>query len=125
MENVRSQTSTRHPKDSYSLPNIDKLVRYKLISFIDTYYGYNQIHMHKSYRSKKIFFKEHSSYTTSLPFDLKNVDATYHIIMNKIFEDEFNEMLEVYMDEMIIKSNEEQLYKGYITSVFIVSNNIT
>lgn len=45
--------------------------------------------------------------------------------MNKIFEDEFNEMLEVYMDEMIIKSNEEQLYKGYITSVFIVSNNIT
>ena len=38
------------PKDSYPMPNIDKLVDssagYQLLSFMDAYSGYNQIAMH-------------------------------------------------------------------------------
>lgn len=38
------------PKDSYTLSNINTLVdrvfRYKLLSFMDAYFGYNHIRMH-------------------------------------------------------------------------------
>jgi hypothetical protein len=39
-----------YPKDSFSLPRIDALVNstsgYKLLSFMDAFFGYNQILMH-------------------------------------------------------------------------------
>ena len=38
------------PKDAYPLPNIDKLVdsasKFQVLSFMDAYFGYNQIRMH-------------------------------------------------------------------------------
>jgi len=47
------------PKDAYPLPNIDKLVDnssgYKLLSFMDAYSGYNQIHMAKDNEEKTAF----------------------------------------------------------------------
>lgn len=49
-------------KDSYSLLNINKSVDhlsdYKLLSFIDAYYGYNQIPMHESDREKTAFMTQ-------------------------------------------------------------------
>lgn len=39
-------------------------------------------------------------------------------MMNEIFEGEINEMLEVYMYDMIDKSNEEQLHDNHISNVF-------
>ena len=37
------------PKDPYLLPHIDRLIdgasRFRLLSFVDAYFGYNQIHM--------------------------------------------------------------------------------
>lgn len=41
-----------------------------------------------------------------MPFDLKNVEATCHIMMNKVFKEEIGKKkLEVYMDDMVV-SNE-------------------
>lgn len=34
-------------------------------------------------------------------------------------------MLEVYMYEMIVKSNKEKLHEGHLTNVFIMYENIT
>ena len=42
-----------------------------------------------------------------MPFGLKNSSATYQRMMNKVFRNEIGDMLEVYMDEMIVKSTEE------------------
>lgn len=39
-------------------------------------------------------------------------------MMKKFFEGETGEILEVYMDEMIVKSNGEKLHEGHFTKVF-------
>ncbi|XP_016167987.1 uncharacterized protein LOC107610451 [Arachis ipaensis] len=48
-----------HPKDSYPLPNIDRLVDntsgYQVLSFMDAYSGYNQILMHPDDEDKTAF----------------------------------------------------------------------
>ena len=50
------------PKDSYPLPNIDRLVDgaadHKILSFLDAYSGYNQISMHHNDREKTAFTTE-------------------------------------------------------------------
>lgn len=45
-----------------------------------------------------------------MPFGLKNAGVTYQIIMNKIFQEEIWETLKVYMDDMIVKSDREELH---------------
>lgn len=39
-------------------------------------------------------------------FGLKNAEATYQRKMNTIFKEEIGETLKVYMDDVIVKSNE-------------------
>jgi len=70
------------PKDSYPLPNIDRLVDraagHKILSFLDAYSGYNQISMHHSVRGKTAFTTDDANYFYKvMSFGLKNVGATY------------------------------------------------
>ena len=54
------------PKDAYPLPNIDKLVDnssdYNLLSFMDAYFGYNQIPMAEEDKKKTTFMTESGNY---------------------------------------------------------------
>lgn len=43
-----------------------------------------------------------------MPFCLKHTGSTYQRTINKIFEEEVIDMLEVYMDDMIVKFNEAE-----------------
>ena len=79
-----------YPKDSYPLPNIDKLVesasRYKYLSFMDHYSGYNQIWMLAEDEEKIVFMTNGPSYYYQImPFGLKNAGAMYQRLMDKIF----------------------------------------
>jgi len=38
-----------------------------------------------------------------MPFELKNVGATYQRLMNNIFKDHIGRNIEVYIDDMIVK----------------------
>lgn len=42
-----------------------------------------------------------------MSFKLKNVGATYQRMMNKVFKDQTRNMLEIYMDNVIVKSKNE------------------
>jgi hypothetical protein len=111
------------PKDSYPLPNIDKLVDdsagYKLLSFLDAYSGYNQIPMSVKDRDKTAFMTEGANYRYNvMPFGLKNAGATYQRMMNKVFKEEIGKMLEVYMDDMIVKSAEETSHSSHLEAIF-------
>ncbi|RDX78500.1 hypothetical protein CR513_41218, partial [Mucuna pruriens] len=69
------------PKDSYPLPSIDALVDEasgcELLSFMDTYLGYNQIRMHLSDELKKMFIMDGGNFCYRvMPFGLKNTRAT-------------------------------------------------
>lgn len=46
-------------------------------------------------------------YYRVVPFGLKNAGATYQRMMNKVFNAQIGRMLEVYMDDVIVKTNED------------------
>ncbi|GAU44610.1 hypothetical protein TSUD_241030 [Trifolium subterraneum] len=111
------------PKDAYLLPCIDRLVDnssgFKLLSFLDAYSGYNQTPMVVADRTKTAFMTETGNYYYNvMPFGLKNAGATYQRMMNKVFRGEIGDMLEVYMDDMIVKSHEELHHTIHLQKVF-------
>ena len=40
-----------------------------------------------------------------MPFDLKNAGATYQLLVNMMFREQIGKTMEVYVDDMLIKSN--------------------
>ena len=78
------------PKDSFPLPRIDQLVDstagHKLLTFIDTFSGYNQINMDEEDQEKTAFITSQGLYCYKvMPFRLKNAGATYQRLVNKMF----------------------------------------
>ena len=45
-----------------------------------------------------------------MPFGLKNARATYQRLMNKMFSMQIGRNMEVYVDDMLVKSKEELTY---------------
>ena len=100
------------PKDSFPLPRIDQLVDstagHKLMTFMDVFSGYNQIKMAKEDQEKTAFVTSQGLYCYKVvPFRLKNAGATYQRLVNKMFSKQISRNMEVYMDDMLVKSGEE------------------
>ena len=80
------------PKDSYPLLKIDQLVdailNYELLTFMDAFSSYNQIQMAPEDEEKIAFITNHGLYCYRImSFELKNADATYQCLVNKIFKE--------------------------------------
>ena len=43
-----------------------------------------------------------------MPFGLKNAEATYQRLVNQMFEKQIGRNVEVYVDDMLVKSKEEE-----------------
>ncbi|KAI9162534.1 hypothetical protein LWI28_028297 [Acer negundo] len=96
-------------KDSFPLSRIDQLVNatavLELLSFTDTYSGYNRIRMHEPEEEKMSFTTDQGLYCyTVMPFRLKNAVATYQRLVNRKFARQFDRNMEVYVDDMLTKS---------------------
>ncbi|RDX66329.1 hypothetical protein CR513_54904, partial [Mucuna pruriens] len=97
------------PKDLYPLPSIDRLVDnvagFTFLSFMDAYSGYNQIRMHPQDEEKTTFITDEGAFCYKvMPFDLKNAGATYQCLMDKIFRGILGTDVEVYVNDMVVKS---------------------
>ncbi|KAL5554003.1 hypothetical protein UlMin_041404 [Ulmus minor] len=97
------------PKDSFPLPRIDQLVDatagHELLSFMDAYSGYNQIRMHQPDQEHTAFLTDQGLYCYQvMPFGLKNAGATYQRLVNKMFKQQIGKTMEVYVDDMLVKS---------------------
>jgi len=97
------------PRDAYLLPNIDRLVDgavdNKVLSFLDAYSRYNQIPMAASDMNKTSFITDDANYFYKvMSFGLKNADATYQRLMDKVFNQLMGKCVEVYVDDMVVKS---------------------
>jgi hypothetical protein len=99
------------PKDKYPMPIADMLVNdssgHKVISFLDGNVGYNQIFMaeedvHKTALRCPGFVGLFE--WVAITFGLKNVGATYQRAMNLFFCDLLGIIVEVYIDDTIVKS---------------------
>ena len=102
------------PKDEYPMPMADMLVdgaaHNQMLSFMDGNAGYNQIMVAEEDIHKTAFMCPGHigafEYTV-MPFGLRNAGATYQRAMNSVFHDMIGLSLEVYIDDVVIKSPEE------------------
>jgi hypothetical protein len=96
------------PKDSFPLPMIDLLVdsiaKHEL-RFPDAFSGYNQIQMDELDKEKTTFITDCGLHCYKvMPFGLKNAGATYQKLMNHMFRSQIGRNVEVYVDDMLVKS---------------------
>ncbi|KAK0594549.1 hypothetical protein LWI29_017364 [Acer saccharum] len=113
------------PKDSFPLPHIDMLVDatagHELLSFMDPYSGYNQILMHPDDQEKTAFVTERGIFCYKvMPFGLKNAGATYQRLVNKMFAKMLGSTMEVYIDDMLVKSLVAQQHIDHLRQSFDV-----
>ncbi|GJW95085.1 reverse transcriptase domain-containing protein [Tanacetum coccineum] len=100
------------PKDGYPLPEIDwkveSLCGFPFKCFQDAYKGYHQIKMAKEDEEKTTFIKIKGVFCYSkMPFGLRNAGATYERLVDKAFHKQIAKNLEVYVDDLVIKSRTE------------------
>jgi hypothetical protein len=101
------------PKDEYPMPIADTLINNasgnRIISFLDGNVGYNKIFMAEDDASKMAFicpgFIGLFEWMV-MTFGLKNVGATYQRAMNLIFHELLGNTVEVYIDDIVVKSAE-------------------
>ncbi|GKE55937.1 reverse transcriptase domain-containing protein [Tanacetum coccineum] len=101
------------PKDGYPQPKIDWKVEsfceYPFKCFLDAYKGYHQIKMAKEDEEKTAFITSQGIFCYSkMSFGLKHVGATYQRLVDKAFQKQIGRNLEVYVDDLVIKSRTEQ-----------------
>ncbi|CAN6703779.1 unnamed protein product [Malus baccata var. baccata] len=103
------------PKDEYPMPmadlSIDAVAKHKVLSFMDGNVGYNQIKMAPEDTHKTTFrcpWHVGAYEYLVIPFGLKNASATYQRAMNAIFHDLIGHNMEVYIDDMMVKSKMEE-----------------
>ena len=53
-----------------------------------------------------------------MPFGLKNVGTTYQRLVNKIFSQQIGRNMEVYVDDMLVKSKEELAHLDDLKETF-------
>ena len=100
------------PKDSYPLLRINQLVDstagHKLLSFMNAFSEYNQIRMDQADQEKTSFVTSQALFCYKLmPFGLKNTGATYQRLVNHMSRPQIRRNVEVYVDDMLVKSLDE------------------
>ena len=109
--------------DSFPLARIDQLVDsttgHKLLTFMDAFLGYNQIKMAKEDQEKTAFITSQDLYCYKvMPFGLKNAGATYQRLVNKMFSKQIGRNMEVYVNDMLLKSKEELAHLDDLKETF-------
>ena len=111
------------PKDSFPLPRIDQIVDastgHGMLSFLDAFSGYHQIPMHPPDAEKTSFITPHGLYCYNvMPFGLKNARATYQRLVTKIFRPLLGRTMEVYIDDMLVKSKQRPDHAAHLQQTF-------
>ncbi|GJW00462.1 reverse transcriptase domain-containing protein [Tanacetum coccineum] len=84
------------------------LMRIPLQVLLGRIQGVSQIQMAKDDEEKTAFHTSQGVYCyTKMPFGLKNVGATYQRLVDNAFEGQVGRNLEVYVDDLVIKSHTE------------------
>ena len=113
------------PKDPFPMPRIDQLVDamvgHPRMSFLDAFQGYHQIPLALDDQEKTAFVTPVGNYHYKvMPFGLKNARSTYQRMMTKMFEPQLGKNVEVYIDDMVVKSKLVSEHVEDLTSIFEV-----
>ena len=113
------------PKDMYVMPTVDILVdsiaNNELLSFMDGFSYYNKILIVVEDIPKTTFRCPSSIRTFEwlvIPFGLKNVGASYQRAKNAIFHDMLGHHMEVYIDDIVVKSKRASEHEDHLRKSF-------
>ena len=112
-----------YPKDPFSLPWIDQLVDLTVghpqMSFLDAFQEYHQIPLALDNQENTAFVTPTRNYHYKvMSFGLKNAGSTYQRMMTKMFEPQLCKCIEVYIDDMVVKSKIVSEYVGDLRNIF-------
>ena len=107
------------------MPKIDQLVDatygHPRMSFLDDFQGYHQIALSAKDQEKTAFISPDANYHyTVMPFGLKNARATYQRMMTRMFREKMGRTVEIYIDDMVVKSKIEAQHIEDLRGVFEV-----
>ena len=105
------------------MPRIDQLVDVTVghprMRFLDAFQGYHQIPLALEDQEKTAFVTPTGNYHYKvMPFGLKNAGSTYQRMMTKMFEPQLGKNIEVYIDDMVVKSKVVSEHVGDLRSIF-------
>ena len=111
------------PKDPFSKPRIDQLVDaivgHPWMSFLDAFQGYHQILLALDDQEKNAFVTPTGNYYYKvMPFELKNAGFTYQRMMTRMFEPQLGKNIEVYIDDIVVKSKVEFEHVDNLRNIF-------
>ena len=111
------------PKDSFPLPRIDQIidasVGHGMLSFLDAFSGYHQILMHPPDAEETSFITPHGLFCYNvMPFGLKNAGVTYQRLVTKMFRPLLDSTMEVYIDDMLVKSMQRPDHVTHLQQTF-------
>ena len=86
---------------------------------MDAFLSYNQIRMAPQDQENTTFITDRGVYCYKvMPFDLKNAGATYQRMVDKLFKQQLGRNMEVYVDDMIVKSKATSTYLADLAETF-------
>ena len=75
---------------------------------MDAFSGYNQVKMEEADQAKTLFVTSQGLfYYKVMPFGVKNAWETYQRLMNKMIAHQIGRNVQVYVDNMLVKSLQE------------------
>jgi hypothetical protein len=99
------------PTDLFPLPCIDQVMDLtagcEVLSFLDAYSGFHQNPLNKEDQPTTMFITPIICFCyVKMSFGLKNVGATYQWCMKSYFKEQIRRNLEVYIDDIVIKTRQ-------------------
>ena len=90
------------------------------MTFLDAFQGYYQIPLALDDQEKTTFVTPTGNYhyKVMMPFGLKNAGSTYQRMMTKMFEPQLGRNIEVYIDDMVVKSKVVFEHVGDLMNIF-------
>ena len=116
------------PKDPFPMPKIGQLVDatvgHSWMSFLDAFQGYHQIPLALDDPEKTAFITPIGNYHYKLmSFGLKNAGSTYQRMMTRMFESPLRKNIEIYIDDMVVKSKMVSEHLGDLRAIFEILRN--
>ena len=89
------------------------------MSFLDAFQGYHQIPMALGDQEKTAFVIPIGNYHYKvMPFGLKNAGSTYQRMMTRMFKSLLGKNIEIYIDDMVVKSKMVSEHLGDLRVIF-------
>ncbi|KAL0451934.1 UNVERIFIED_CONTAM: hypothetical protein Slati_1171500 [Sesamum latifolium] len=100
---------------------VDSTSECKLLSMMDASQGHHQIMLALEDHKRVSFITSDGTFCyVAMPFRLKNAGATYQRLVDKIFRPQLGRNMEVYVDDMLVKSKEAHHHVEDLEETFAV-----